>query len=166
MGSLQASVYVQQMRLEALCQNAGRIVRGTVVNVSRGQVEVGGGLLPTVVYKIQVKENLAGTPAELVVLTMVARPKSPTQAGNATRLALVELPQLEEGKEYLLFTTKPSKAGLTSPVGLAQGCFSISKSGKTEFAVNGVDNAGLGLPSKGPIAYQELVKRIRTLRPN
>lgn len=166
MSPLPASVYVQQMKLEALCEKAGRIVRGTVVKVTRAQVEVGGGLLPTVVYHVQVKDTMAGTPASQVILTMIAEPKSPTQHGTATRLPLVELPRLEEGKEYLLFTTAPSKAGLTSPVGLAQGCFSISKKGNTEYAVNGLNNVGLGLASAGPVSYQELVRRIRALRSN
>lgn len=164
--SVEASVYVQQMKLETLCEKAGRIIRGTVVKVSTGQVNVGGGLLPTVTYEIKVKDTMAGTPVGTVNFTMIAELKAPARQGKATRAPLLELPRLEEGGEYLLFATAPSKAGLTSPVGLAQGCFSISKKGDTEFAVNGANNVGLGLGAGGPIQYQELVKRIRALRPN
>ncbi|HAB17657.1 MAG TPA: hypothetical protein PLX89_04125 [Verrucomicrobiota bacterium] len=164
--SVQASVYVQQLKLDALCKNAHRIIRGTVDSVSSGQISVGGGSLPTVTYRIKVTETMAGAPAEIVNLTMVAEPKTAIRHGNARREPLIEVPPLEEGKEYLLFTTKPSKIGLTSPVGLAQGLFSIKQQGDKVTAVNGVNNAGLGLGSGGPVAYQELAARIRALRPN
>lgn len=164
--SLQASVYVRQLKLDALCKNAHRIVRGTVESATPGQVAAGGGSLPTVTYRIKVAETIAGVPAEIVNLTMVAEPKSRIRSGSAERAPIVEIPELTEGQEYLLFTTKPSKLGLSSPVGLAQGCFKITKVGDKEMAVNGVNNAGLGVGSGGPVAYAELAQRIRALRPN
>ena len=100
----------------------------------------------------------------MVNLTMITEPKAETTSGNARRFPILELPLLEEGKDYLLFTTKPSKAGLTSPVGLTQGCFSITKKGDVDVAVNGVNNAGLGLGKDGPVEYEELARRIRALR--
>ncbi|HAB15408.1 MAG TPA: hypothetical protein PLX89_01235 [Verrucomicrobiota bacterium] len=160
------SIYAQHLKLDALCAQANRIFRGTVLTVTAGQVSVGGGSLPTATYKIQVKDTMAGTVAETVTLTMVSEPKARPQQGNIQRQPVLELPTLEEGKEYLLFLTKPSKIGLTSPVGLVQGCFTITKKGDTEFAVNGVNNAGLGIGDGGPVKYEELAKRIQALRPN
>lgn len=159
-----ASIYVQKLTLDGLTAKADRIVRGTVTGVTHGEVQAGGGTLPTVTYRVQVKESLAGKPGYAVInLTMITDRKAPVQHGNARREKLLEMPELTEGQEYLLFTTRPSKAGLSSFVGLAQGCFAISARGDKEFALNGVNNAGLGLAAAGPVEYRELATKIRAL---
>lgn len=160
-----ASIYVQKLTLDGLSAKADRIFRGTVTGITYGEVQAGGGRLPTVTYRLQVKEALAGKPGYgLISLTMLAERKSPVQHGNARREKLLELPELKEGQEYLLFTTRPSQVGLSSFVGLAQGCFAISARGDKEFALNGVNNAGLGLAAAGPVEYQELATKIRARR--
>ena len=141
---VRATIYAQQLKLEGLCSNADRIFRGTVMDITRGEIKVGGGTLSTVTYHLKVKENIAGEKVENIPFTMIADPKAPVQQGNHRRLPMMELPELVQGKEYLLFTTKPSKIGLSSPVGLALGCFTIwSKEGK-DYVVNGANNVGLG----------------------
>src|SRR5262245_48749656 len=96
--AIQASVYVQQMNLETLCAKANRILRGTVVGVTEGQVSAGGGLLPTVTYKIKVKDNMAGAAADLVNFTMIAESKASARQENVRRLPVLEMPALQEGK--------------------------------------------------------------------
>ena len=84
--------------------------------------------------------------------------------------ALADVPRLERGREYLLMTTAPSTIGLSTTVGLGQGCFFIRSVGKEEMAVNAFNNSGLfdGMEEPegytgGPIAYGQLVDQIRAL---
>jgi len=114
-------------------------------------------------YRLEVKEILAGTESAVVDLKVVGSSKA--QTGNIQRVDLFgDVPRLELGNEYLLFTTKPSKIGLSNFVGLGQGCFSIFAQDKKEVALNGAGNNGLGLEKSGPVAYSELVRKIRELR--
>jgi hypothetical protein len=92
------------------------------------------------------------------------------------------MPDLAVGQTYLVMTTRPSSIGLSTTVGLGQGCFRISQVGKEELAVNEVNNNGLfrdmpgpsapGLrslarsaaaPASGPLSYADLAGRIRGL---
>lgn len=160
-GSEAASV--QRLDLNGLCDRADRIVRGVVVDVSPGHVEIGGGQLPTVTYRIKVREMLRGAYASQIEVTMVSSGKESQAVGAARRLPIFQdVPQLERGQEYLLFTTAPSRLGLSTTVGLGQGSFRIRAQDKVDYAVNAWNNAGLGLPSAGPVAYEELVRAIRT----
>lgn len=153
---------VRRLDLNGLCERADRIVRGVVVDANPGSVEAGGGRIPTVTYRIKVKEVLHGAYASQIELTVVSAGKEPVTAGQARRLPLFqELPQFEKGREYLLFTTAPSRLGLSTTVGLSQGSFAITAQDKKDYAVNGLNNAGLGLPATGPVAYEELAQRIR-----
>jgi hypothetical protein len=155
---------VRQFGLGGLCQNAHRIFRGVVVDVNPGTVEAGGGRIPTVTYRIKVNETLHGPQMGIIDLTMVTDPKEGQIEGNMKRFPLFrDVPKLEKGGEYLLFTTAPSRIGLSTTVGLGQGCFQILSQNKKDVAVNGANNAGLGLASAGPADYSVLTARIRTL---
>jgi hypothetical protein len=161
-GSLQA-LSVRQMDIHDLCSRAGHIVRGEVVEVRRGTVEAGGGTLSTVTYRLKIKEAFAGQTYGFFEFTGLAPSKSDTATppGQPRRRPPIELPELKSGQEYLLFTTQPSRIGLSSVVGLGQGCFSIESKGGQETAVNERGNVGLGLPRTGPVAYEELAAEIR-----
>ncbi len=156
---------IRKFDLADLCRRADRIVRATVVDVTAGDIQAGGGRIPTVTYRLKVAETLAGQAAGTLELTMVGEIKQAPAAGGAVRVpALPEPPRLEKGRDYVLFTTPPSSIGLCTTVGLGQGCFAIHSLEKKDVAVNAVNNAGLGLPTPGPVAYSELVKAIRALR--
>ena len=60
-------------------------------------------------------------------------------------------------------TTPQSAIGLSTTVGLGQGCFSIFSRNKKLLAVNEFNNLGLGLSSVGPGSYSELADAIRAL---
>ena len=89
----------------------------------------------------------------------------------------LEMPQLEVGQGYLLLTTRPSAIGMSSPVGLGQGCFRISGNGSGEEAVNAYGNtmlfrgmeapgtrqAGGARQAGGPMKYSQLAEQIRRL---
>jgi len=154
---------VRQMTLGDLCINARHIVRGEVVDVSYGSVQAGGGTLPTVTYRLKIKEAFAGQRYGVFEFTCLGSKKNPSAApvGQAQRQSTLELPVLKQGQEYLLFTTQSSRIGLSSLVGLGQGCFSIQAKGDKETAVNERMNVGLGLPRSGPLPYEELAAAIR-----
>jgi hypothetical protein len=167
---------VLQMNIEELYQRADKVFRGKVVDTSYTTMEVGGGQLPVVSYRILVDDPFKGEyPAvgdvRVIDVRMINPDKSPVFPGNPRRTALFrDLPRLEIGQEYVLFTTVESSLGLSTTVGLAQGCFRVEKIAKRANAVNGLDNVGLfrgidtaNMPSSGPILYPRLARFIRQL---
>jgi hypothetical protein len=91
------------------------------------------------------------------------------------------------GEQVLLFLTRPSQYGMSSPVGLEQGCFRIRQDSQgNKVAVNGLNNVALfrnierSAPAlktqlseaagrvlaghtQGPVAYDTLKETVRTL---
>ena len=172
--SLQATTLLH-MNLSELAGRADKIFRGTVVEIGSGTAHVGGVDIPTVRYTLQVDESFAGEYTEVkgqrfVEIQMIGK-VPPAQVGDAVRLSVLpEMPPLDKGDSYLLFTTLPSQAGLSAPVGLGQGWFRLYGDPGEEEAVNGFNNVGLfsgmsvqGMPERGPIAYTELADQIRAV---
>jgi hypothetical protein len=168
---------LMQFNLKELATRADRVFRGRVIGVESGTVQVGGGDLPSITYRMQVDESFKGEyavrkgDATYVEIRMVgAKSDSLTPAGQRHFSAFREVPRLEMGGEYVLFTTRPSSVGLSTTVGLGQGAFRIVDSGKNEEAVNAFNNVGLkrglartSLPDTGPISYPQLASAIRSV---
>jgi hypothetical protein len=166
-----------QMNLADLAGRADKIFRGTVLSVKPGTVAAGGGELSILVYRLRVEERFKGDFGEgkaagFVEIRMLAAPKEQKTANGQRRLGLWnDLPRLDRGQDYVLFTTAPSRIGLSTTVGLGQGAFAIRDAGKDEEALNAFGNRGLnrGLSasalrrSSGPIPYGELAQAIRSL---
>lgn len=157
---------VKKMDLGELCGRAHMIFRGTVVSVTHGTVALGGGELPTVTYRMQVDETFKGDYADVkdgvayVEVRMVAPPKN-VPNGNVVHFSkLPDLPDLREGQEYLLMTSAPGTTGLSTTIGLGQGCFDIVYHDKVEMAVNELGNQGL---YDGPVTYTQLADDIRAI---
>ncbi len=99
-------VLVQQFNLGGLVGNADKIFRGTILGVSRGTVNVGGGTLDTVTYKIEVKESFKGEYIQkgdqrYAEVTMVTGRKNSTVVGNYRSFsALPDALQLRVGQDY------------------------------------------------------------------
>lgn len=155
---------VRMMDLGELCNRAGMIFRGTVVDVTTGTLEVGGGELPTVTYRVRVDETFKGDfsdakdGAAFVEVRMLGEVKD-VLVGNLRRFSkLPKLPQLTPGQEYVLMTTTPGPTGLSTTVGIGQGCFDLFYDDKVEMAVNELGNQGL---YDGPVAYDQLADDIR-----
>ncbi len=132
---------VMQMNLAQLCDRAGQIFSGTVIEIKPDTVQAGGGDMPVLRYRIRVDESFKGTFAEekgvaYADITMIGTIDQ-TKAGTKSLL-----PTLQEGKQYLLMVAPNGPAGITSTVGLIQGTFSLSDD-KIPLAVNGADNVGL-----------------------
>jgi len=158
------SALVARMDLGDLADNAHRIFRATVLDVEQSSVSVGGGELPAVVVTLKVDDVLKGDFAEgkagqVVEIKILGSIKdSPVTVGDYQRVnALPDLPQLQLGDDYLLFTTEPSSIGLSTTVGLGQGSFRIYLDDQNEVASNELDNAGL---FDGPVSYSALTAAI------
>jgi hypothetical protein len=178
---------VLQLNLAELVNRADRIYRGKVLSVTEGVIDVAGGRLPVVTYRVAVDDLLRGNVAvvkglRIAELRMLGKPR-PIRRGNLQFVSsLPDLPELTVGEEYLLFATRPSAIGLSTTVGLGQGFFSIRRENSQVVAVNGANNHGLfrgmaappaaaatpqapaaAVTGTGPVAYDELARMIRGL---
>ncbi len=165
----QASM-VLKMDLGELCQRSNLIFRGRVLDIETGSMQLAGGELPTVTYTLDVSETLMGEAESFLEkdkqriarITMVADKAATAASGDFVRFSkLPEMPDLRVGEEYLLITTRPSSAGLSTTVGLAQGSFHIDA--KSETVANELQNAGLSPTINGPVTYSQLADEIRAL---
>ncbi|MGH9869785.1 MAG: hypothetical protein ACREAA_16690 [Candidatus Polarisedimenticolia bacterium] len=166
---------LKQMNLDELGVNANAIFTGTVIAVDKGSMNLGGGTIPTVSYRVVVDTSFRGTfmqkdGQEIADIRMVYGP-GPTQVGDAVRFSILpKMPDIQLGQRYLFFQTRPSTAGLSTTVGLGQGLFRVTGDPGEELAVNEYDNLGLyrGMnltdsSKTGPIDYSSLVERIQAL---
>lgn len=157
---------VLKMGLGDLAERADGIFRGTVLSVEPGTVTAGGGEIPTVTYRLRVDEAFKGdwsATKGVAEITMVGTLKQQTADGSVMRLSrLPDLPNLVRGAEYVLFTTEPSRIGLSTTVGLGQGAFKLYWSAdRQEMAANQLDNAGLSETINSPVTYSALADAIR-----
>ncbi|HVQ30627.1 MAG TPA: hypothetical protein VMV21_13650 [Vicinamibacteria bacterium] len=172
------STTLVQMNLADLAGRANKIFRGTVLSVKPGTVAAGGGELPILIYRVRVDEKFKGEfgegkQADFVEIRMVGAIKEPKRDDNLRKFSLWrDVPRLDRGQEYVLFTTTPSRIGLSTTVGLGQGTFQIRDAGKEETAVNAFGNAGLArgmaantpiTRASGPLSYRELAQAIRSV---
>lgn len=146
-GALAQASLVQKMDLGEVCARADKIFRGTVVSAKSGSIEAGGGELPTITYVIKVNEAFQGEfttkgDDQYAELTTLGRFKT----------RVIDMPELEVGGDYLLMTSRPSAIGLSAPIGLGQGCFTISGKGDALTATDGYGNSA---------NYAELADQIR-----
>lgn len=147
---------VKKMDLAQMCEVAGRIFRGTVVDIEKGTVSAGGGDVPTITYHIRVTEQLKGSfPAPSNGELMLSI--------TSVDLKVIDLPRLAVGQDYLLLTTTPSSIGLSTMVGLGQGTFKVYGEANAELAINALNNEGLINGVRGPTPYQDLANRIRSI---
>jgi hypothetical protein len=179
---------LRSLNLEGLVSRAEKVFRGTVLSARAGTVEVGGGRLPIVTYRVRVDESFKGSYETLkgvrvAEIRMLGRP-DPVRSGRyRLNPVLRDVPSLAVGESYLLMTTQPSRIGLSTTVGLGQGAFRITGKGDGEQAVNEYQNANLyrdenlaaggqqrslaaaaaATRTRGPIAYTDLANQIRAL---
>lgn len=170
---------ILKMNLAQLTDRADAIFRGEVLSAEPGKISIGGGTLPTVTYRMRVDEAFKGAfeakenASPEVEITMLGTLKSTARSGSHARLtsSLPEVPKLNVGESYVLFTTAPGASGLRAPVGLGQGSFRIyAGANKNELAVNELNNAGLfdgagsaqrsAQASEGPVTYTRLATAI------
>jgi hypothetical protein len=161
---------VKHFDLGHMTASAARVFRGTVTDVRPGTVKVGGGELATTIYRIRVTETFKGEFATFKDITyaeveMLGSVKADSEGSGVRHFSVFrDMPRLERGRDYLLFLTAESSIALSSPVGLAQGCFDVDTSTPTQPTANRLNNAGLLAEiEKGPLPYAELAARVRTI---
>lgn len=167
-----------QMNLKDLATRSDKVFRGTVLSARPGTVKAGGSELATVTYRLKVDETFKGdfaaakSGADVVVeVRMLGTLKEAAGQGGVLRLSVLrDVPRLAVGEDYVLFTTRPSRVGLSTTVGLGQGAFRIVDAGKEEEALNAYNNLGLSrglaspaLPNRGPVPYAQLAQAIRSV---
>lgn len=170
---------VIQMNLADMVGRADLIFRGTVLDARETTLQVGGGTLPVVTYRVRVDDEFKGTFGEVkgvpvAEIKMLGKLK-PASSGSVRSLGpLADLPRLEVGQEYLLLTTPRSAAGLSTTVGLGQGRFVLLGKRGQEVALNDNHNRGLfrgmdtgpsGVAStpEGAVPYAVLADLIRDI---
>lgn len=161
---------VKHFDLSQMTSSAARVFRGTVTDVRAGTVKVGGGELATTIYRIRITETFKGEFATFKDVTyadveMVGDIKARSGPANVKHFSIFrDIPRLERDKDYLLFMTAESSVALSSPVGLAQGCFEIDTSIPSEPTANRVNNAGLAADmNRGAVPYADIAARVRAL---
>ena len=161
--SLEAAM-VAKMGLPQLAHNAAHIFRATVMDVEQSSVALGGGELPVVVYTLKVDETFkgdfgSGKDAMVMEVRMLGSIKDQAvTVGDYQRVsALPDMPSLQRGHDYVLFTSAPSAIGLSTTVGLGQGSFRVFSQDHQEMVANELDNAGI---FAGPVTYAALADAI------
>jgi len=172
----QSSALTVPRSLDQLTNRAAVIVRGTVISAQvQKHPELTG--LETVVVKLRVNETLKGqTGSTFTFRQYIWDIRDRQDAAGYLK-----------GQELLLMMIAPSRYGLSSPAGLEQGRFVISRDSKgREMALNGHGNMKLfdgisaqvsakGIPlsprtsslvrkhAKGPVELRDLTALIREL---
>lgn len=156
--------------LQDLCYRSAQILRGTVVDVTQEYVAVGGGQLPVLHYKMRVTEAFKGQfPTEKGVpvaeFNMVGTLKNLKDGAPS----IPGLPMLQKGGDYLLMIAPAGPVGITSTMGLRQGCFEVAGKAGQETVLNGYNNLGLfsGMQisttqTRGPVAYSTVANWIHS----
>jgi hypothetical protein len=161
---------LEQLELGDLVHRSDKIFRGTVIDVEQGSMSVGGGEIPVVTYRLRVEDSLKGG-ADVdkgddgyVEIRMVGSIKDDSSSDGLKHISIFrDIPKLQMGSDYLLFTTPPSSIGLSTTVGLGQGAFSVYSDDKELLAVNQFGNAGLGMDGAGAVPYADLAAEIKGL---
>jgi hypothetical protein len=106
-----------RMNIERIIADAAIIVHGTVTKIE-SSTDPKTKLLATFVT-IDVQENLYGAGQQQITLKMLGG------SDNKRTLRLAEMPRYSVGQEIIGMFFAPSKSGFTSPVGMAQGTFTV-----------------------------------------
>ncbi|MEO0574001.1 MAG: hypothetical protein AAF004_00970 [Pseudomonadota bacterium] len=167
--SLNASTTLQ-MNLAQMVTNSDRVFVGTVVQITESTKQVGGGQIPAVTYRLKVGDAFKGTYDEIkgekyADVTMIGSLKILASGHHP----ITDFPMMSVGNEYLLMVAPDGPVGLTTTMGLGQGCFSISDGVSDKVALNGANNVGLfsnmnlGFADGVAVSYSELSSLISDL---
>ena len=131
--------------LKELVVASGRIFIGQCIAVQEGELKFPRGTIFYTEYTFQVSESIKGNVDGVIKFKQYGLAK-PRQIDENTILynRPAGMPVYNENEEYMLFLIGDSRLGLTSPVGLYQGAFSITQDqlGR-QIALNGAYNRGL-----------------------
>ncbi len=166
---------VKIVNISEMVQGSNRVFHGRCL--SAREITHNNGL-PIVEYTFLVTEGLKGTVAgEKVVFRQV-------QGFGARGFRIAGLPVFTKDQELVLFLAADSRIGLTSPIGLSQGAFSVFEDPRGRLTiVNGFKNLNLThelqpgrlhkmglkrsqaelLGNQGPISLETLSEAVRAI---
>jgi hypothetical protein len=131
--SLQAQFMVRPVNLAYLSQRADVIVQGRVMEVRHERLP-GYSHIPTVVVTLEVDAALRGPSGKTYTFREVFVGLRSREGKQGYQV----------GQQLFLFLPSPSQYGLSSPVGMGQGRFHISRNfGGGSMVINEQGNAGL-----------------------
>ena len=155
---------VMKMGMGDLVDNADKVFRGKVIAKEPGTVQGGGGTMSTIVYTIEVEDRIKGqfgdsSRYQMSVLGNMKGRSSELAPGEQQLVPYNVSPEMQVGESYVLFTTAPSRIGLSTTVGLEQGLFRLVPGAAGDVTVvNGDGNRGL---FDGPVSYDVLKNAVR-----
>lgn len=161
---------VLQMNLALMLEHSDRVFVGRVIDISEKKVFTAGAELPATVYKLRVSDAFKGQYQEVkgikfTEITMIGSMKM----ALAGRHGIAGFPVLKIGEEYLLLMAPNNDKGLTSTVGLGQGCFHLTGREDARVALNTTNNVGLfknmstGMADGIAVPYADLARVIQQL---
>ncbi len=166
------AITVAQLNLEQMVSRSARVFAGRVLDISERRIPFGGGELPAVTYRFEVSESFKGEfeKVEDQMFTEVSMLGTLKNVAGAPH-PLGDFPVLQKDREYLLIVAPVGPTGLTTTIGLGQGCFNLTKQGTSKVALNEANNVGLfnGMRSSVrtqdgmAISYATLASMIRTI---
>lgn len=124
---------VLPLNIQSLHQQAEVVFLAEAV-ANRVEQEVSTGLVVTYTT-FNVVESLKGNVEDTHTIKQIGG----QLAGDQTGLKVPGVPSFRRGERYVVFLPKVSKIGFSSPVGLSQGQFTLSKTGDVEMVGNGRD---------------------------
>lgn len=131
--------------LKGLVTHSERIFVGKCVSVAEGELVFPNGKIFYTEYTFEVSESIKGNVGERVMFRQYGL-TTPRQISENLALynRVPSMPVYHQNEEYMLFLIRDSRFGLTSPVGLHQGAFTIRRDAYGQaVAVNGIHNRGL-----------------------
>lgn len=159
---------LQKLGLNDLTERADKIFRGVVTDIEQTSVQIGGGDLPVVRYRLKVAEQLKGKADVVkgenayVEIMMVGSIKdsAPRSDGLVRFEMFKDIPRLQMGSDYVLFTTPASSAGLSTMVGLGQGAFNVFSSNKQDMVMNQFGNSNIDMANGDAMTYESLKQAV------
>ena len=166
---------VKIVNLSEMVQGSNRVFHGRCLSAVETTHNNG---LPIVEYTFLVTAGLKGTVEGVRVVFRQL------QGAGARGFGIAGLPVFSKGQELVLFLAADSRIGLTSPIGLSQGAFSVFEDPRGKLAiVNSFKNLNLTheldssrlhkmgleysqaelLANQGPISLEALSVAVRTI---
>ena len=176
--TIMSATSLRVVNLSEMVDSSNRVFRGLCIAVREGTLSNG---LPIFQYRFLVSEGIKGTfDGEEIIFRQLRT----VGAGSKKGVGILGLPTYRKGQEAVLFLAADSGIGLTSPIGLSQGVFSVRVDdrgraivlngfrnqnllrdlGATRLLKMGLKNSEIvGLQARGPIRMKTLSKAVRRI---
>ena len=102
-----------------------------------------GTEIPVTTYTFSVSERIKGVTGDILTVRQFGVRQPRVQGDQALVFRIPGMPVYQVGQEVVLFLIADSSLGLTSPVGLSQGAFTIEERDGRKVLQNGNQNLGL-----------------------